>query len=50
MIKIMMALRNGQEPTIVVAVDTHRFQLFQPVSEWLERVDQLNQPKTVDSQ
>ena len=29
---------------IVIAVDTHCFQPFQPDSEWVEKVDQLNQP------
>ena len=44
------ALRNGYEPTIAIAVDTHRFQTIQLGSEWVEKVDQINQPKTVDSQ
>ena len=35
---------------IVIAVDTHRFQPFLAGSNWVEKVDQLNQPKTVDSQ
>ena len=35
---------------IELAVNTYRFQPSQPGSEWIEKVDQLNQPKTVDSQ
>ena len=35
---------------IVIAVYTHPFQPIQLGSEWVEKVDQLNQPKTVDSQ
>ena len=31
-------------------LNTHRFQPIQPGSEWVEKVDQLNQPKTVDPQ
>ena len=40
---------RAHAPTIVIAVDTHRFQPIQLVSEWVEKVDQLNQPKTVHS-
>ena len=35
---------------IMIAVDTHRFQPIQLGSEWVEKVDQLNQPKMIDSQ
>ena len=34
----------------MIAVNTHRFQLFLAGSNWVEKVDQLNQPKTIDFQ
>ena len=34
----------------MIAVDTHRFQPFLAGSNWVEKVDQLNQPKTIDFQ